>query len=70
MDLRKIVLNAEVTDEEFVFKRPADKEIQEIDLTSQVIDTIRAISRKPMPIGRASWPDRSLSREVPWNARY
>lgn len=47
LDLRDIKPNEEVAGETFEFQRPADLTVQEVDLTSQVIDGIKRAAAPP-----------------------
>ncbi len=44
LDLRKLSLNPTIEDSSFEFQRPDDEDLKEVDLTSQVIDTIKQIA--------------------------
>lgn len=44
LDLRKLVLNAAIADETFEFQRPEGETLKEVDLTAQVIDSIKKIA--------------------------
>ena len=44
LDLRNINLQADLPDDTFVFPRPKDKDVKEVDLTSQVIESIRKMA--------------------------